>query len=169
MQINEENKNCVLEEQITKIVLNEIKKANLSQNITFTMARNIANYAIQKAIDMKVNIVFSVVDSAGNLVLFNRMDNSLMASIDVSINKAYTANAFKMSTKKLAELIKPNMELYSVENTQNGRVVALSGGYPYVVNGNIIGGIGVSGGSLIEDDTIAKYALQKVGVNVNEY
>ena len=83
-----------------------------------------------KAEEINVPIVFSVVDSGGNLAYFERMEDALMVSIDISVNKAYTANALKMSTDKVANVVKEDGSLYGLQWTNNGRMVVFGGGYP---------------------------------------
>jgi len=124
-----------------------------------TLAKKMAAAARVKAEEINVPIVFSVVDSGGNLAYFERMEDALMVSIDISVNKAYTANALKMSTDKVANVVKEDGSLYGLQWTNNGRMVVFGGGYPIEHNGQIIGGIGVSGGSVDEDMIIAKSAL----------
>ena len=124
-----------------------------------TLAKKMAAAARVKAEEINVPIVFSVVDSGGNLAYFERMEDALMVSIDISVNKAYTANALKMSTDKVANVVKEDGSLYGLQWTNNGRMVVFGGGYPLKHNGEIIGGIGVSGGSVDEDMIIAKSAL----------
>ncbi len=124
-----------------------------------TLAKKMAAAARVKAEEINVPIVFSVVDAGGNLTYFERMEDALIGSIDISVNKAYTANALKMSTDKVAGVVKETGSLYGLQWTNNGRMVVFGGGYPLKHNGAVIGGIGVSGGSVDEDMIIAKSAL----------
>lgn len=124
-----------------------------------TLAKKMAAAARVKAEDIEVPIVFSVVDTGGNLAYFERMEGALLVSIDISVNKAYTANALKMPTDKIASLVKEDGSLYGLQWTNNGKMVVFGGGYPIKYNGEIIGAIGVSGGSVDEDIIIAKSAL----------
>lgn len=124
------------------------------------LAKKMAAAARVKAQQMGVPIVFSMVDEGGNLLYFERMEKALMASIDISINKGYTANALKMSTDKVAALVKESGSLYGLQWTNNARMVVFGGGYPIIINKEVIGGIGVSGGSVDEDMMIAKCALE---------
>ena len=136
--------------------MEEIKDKDYS---LLTLAKKMAAAARVKAEEINVPIVFSVVDSGGNLAYFERMEDALMVSIDISVNKAYTANALKMSTDKVADVVKEDGSLYGLQWTNNGRMVVFGGGYPLKHNGEVIGGIGVSGGSVDEDMIIAKSAL----------
>ncbi|MGV8907134.1 MAG: cob(I)yrinic acid a,c-diamide adenosyltransferase [Acetobacterium sp.] len=124
-----------------------------------SLAKKMGAAARVKAEEMNVPIVFSVVDSGGNLIYFERMEDALMVSIDISVNKAFTANALKMSTDKVASVVKEDGSLYGLQWTNNGRMVVFGGGYPLIYNGKIIGGLGVSGGSVDEDMAIASSAL----------
>ena len=69
----------------------------------------------------------------------------------VAKNKAYTAVALKMPTHELASLAQPGQPLFGIHNADDGRVVIFGGGFPVLSDGKIVGGIGVSGGS-VEDD-----------------
>lgn len=126
---------------------------------TLKNVKLMAEAAERKAAEMGVPIVFSAVDEGGNLMLLHRMEDSLLASVDISINKAYTALALKMPTDRLSEIAEPGGELYGVQHTNNGKIVVFGGGYPYQAGGRTAGAIGVSGGSVEEDMTIASFAL----------
>lgn len=128
--------------------------------LSLALARKMAEAAEKKAEEMGVPIVFSVVDAGGNLVLLHRMEHSLLASLDISSNKAFTAVALKMATHKLVPLIQPGAELYGIQLSNQNRIVTFGGGYPLKAGDNIIGGIGVSGGTVEEDMKIAEEALK---------
>lgn len=112
---------------------------------------------------MGVPMVLAVVDDAGNLVAQQRMDGALLASIDIALNKAFTAVAVKMPSHQLAELSVPGQPLYGINTTNQGRLVVFGGGLPITEGGKIIGGIGVSGGSVEEDIEVAEAALKAQG------
>lgn len=137
---------------------------NLGEELDLDFAIKLSKLIIERAKQINVNIVFSVVDNASNLILLNRMPDSLLASIDLSINKAYTSNSLKMATHKLAQLSRPGDVLYGITHT-NPRLVAFGGGYPIFKDNKIIGAIGVSGGSVEEDMDIALYAINKINNN----
>lgn len=125
-------------------------------------ARRLALYAEEKANQMQLPIVFSAVDGGGNLILLNRMEGALIASVDISIGKAYTANALKIPTDVAGALSEPDAPLRGLERTNDNRLVLFGGGLPYTVDGEVIGGIGVSGGSVEQDMEIAAYALDRI-------
>ena len=154
--------------KVEEVVKKTMEKAgmlkNVNQNRPFNLEtiKLMAQYAEEKAKEINVPMVFSAVDEGGNLLLLHRMEEALLISIKVSMNKAYTANALKMPSNELAELIVPGAEFYSLQNLDDGRIIAFGGGIPYKVDDKVVGAIGVSGGSAEEDMEIAQYALRQV-------
>jgi uncharacterized protein GlcG (DUF336 family) len=123
------------------------------------LAKKMADAAAVKAIEIDVPMVIAICDKHGNPVLFNRMEDSLLASIDIATNKAYTAAALKGSTDQFADVAKEAGSLFGLASCDKGRMVVFGGGFPIIMDGEIIGGIGVSGGSVEEDLTVAKAGL----------
>ena len=97
----------------------------------------------------------AVVDAGGNLVSHVRMDGAWIGSIDISINKAFTARAFDISTADLSENSQPGQQFYGIQNSNHGRIMIFAGGVPLRRNGMVIGAIGVSGGSGSQDQEVA--------------
>lgn len=118
-----------------------------------------AEAAEAKAAELGVPIVFAGVDAGGHLMLLHRMADSLLGSIDIAIDKAFTAAAFKLPTAALKDLSTPTGELHGIQNSNHGRVVVFGGGLPVFIDGRIVGGVGVSGGTVDEDVRIVTYAL----------
>lgn len=125
-------------------------------NISLDEALQLMRAARAKATEIKVPMVIAVVDAGGNLVAQQRMDEALLVSVDISRNKAYTAVAVKVATHDLAAAAQPGASLYGIHTTDQGRIVIFGGGMPLRRGGRIIGGIGVSGGSVEEDMTCAQ-------------
>ena len=156
---------------IRKVIKNEIlnyktrENFNIEDNksieLNLQTAKKLAEFAEEKGKEIKVPIVISIVDDGGNIILIHRMENSLLASIDLSLNKAYTAVSLKMPTDKLKDLCKPGEELYGIQHTNN-RFVIFGGGIPFIYKGKVVGAIGISGGSVEEDICVCEYALKKV-------
>lgn len=118
-----------------------------------------AEAAEAKAAELGVPIVFAGVDAGGHLMLLHRMADSLLGSIDIAIDKAFTSAAFKLPTAALKDLSTPTGELHGIQNSNRGRVVVFGGGLPVFIDGRIVGGVGVSGGTVDEDVRIVTYAL----------
>lgn len=111
--------------------------------------------------EIGVPMVISVVDQGGNLVASQRMDDALLVSVELALNKAYTAAAVKLSTDVLATVAAPGGELYGIHVADNCRIVIFGGGIPLVKDGLVVGGIGVSGGSVEQDVLCAKAGVTK--------
>ena len=129
-------------------------------NTNLDLALELIVAAKRKATEIGVPMVIAVVDAGGNLVALQRMDQALLVSIDIAVNKAYTAVAIKIPTHDLAKLSQPGQPLFGIHNADDGRIVIFGGGFPLKLNNEIIGGIGVSGGSVEEDMRCAEAALE---------
>ena len=97
----------------------------------------------------------AVVDAGGNLVSHVRMDGAWIGSIDISINKAFTARAFDIETAQLAGNSQPGQQFFGIHSWNHGRVMIFAGGIPLRRDGSVIGAVGVSGGSGNQDQTVA--------------
>ncbi|MDN5308328.1 MAG: hypothetical protein PWP16_1691, partial [Eubacteriaceae bacterium] len=119
----------LVKEKINEAAEPEVVAVDNDQDYSLLrLAKKMSAAARVKAEEMGVPIVFSVVDQGGNLTYFERMEDALMVSIDISINKAYTANALKMSTDKVAGVVKEDGSLYGLQWTNDGRMVVFGGG-----------------------------------------
>jgi uncharacterized protein GlcG (DUF336 family) len=127
--------------------------------MTLDLALELIAAARAKAKEIGVPMVIAVVDAGGNLVAQQRMDDALLVSIDISLNKAYTAVAVKVPTHQLAPLVQPGAPLFGISLADRGRVIVFGGGFPLRRDHKIIGGIGVSGGSVEEDVICAAAAV----------
>ncbi len=138
-----------------------VREMGVSSNITLEQARSLSEQIRQKAADMGVNAVVAVSDRGGNPVLVECMDNSYIASYDIALNKAFTVVSLKMSTSVLKPLASPGGSLYGIQFTNNGKIVIFGGGEPLCnAKGDIIGGLGVSGGTEEQDTALAEYGKQ---------
>lgn len=123
-------------------------------NITLDHARKV--YAAAEAEAKKNNwpVAIAIVDTAGNLVLFQRLDNTQTASMKVAVDKAVSAAIYRRPTKVFQDGL--------AKGGENLRILSLTGaspvegGLPIVQDGRIIGGIGVSGVTADQDGQIAK-------------
>ena len=129
--------------------------------ITLDMALALAKAVREKAAEIGVNAVVAIADRGANPVLVQCMDNAYIASYDIALNKSYTSVALKMPTWKLSELAKPGNSLYGIQHTNGGKIVIFGGGEPlYNRKGEVIGALGVSGGSESEDTALAAYGKE---------
>ncbi|MEH2085025.1 MAG: heme-binding protein [Nostoc sp.] len=116
-----------------------------------------AGEAKARAIGQPMNL--AVVDAGGNLVAHIRMDDAWIGSIDISINKAFTARAFNLSTKSLSEDAQPGKQFYGIHASNGGRIMIFAGGIPLQRDEQIVGAVGVSGGSGEQDQAVAEAAV----------
>lgn len=123
------------------------------------VARILGAIAEQKTSDIGVPMTIAVSDAAGGLIYFAHMDDALPASLDIAITKAYTAAAFRMPTEKLGSLAQPGQPLYGIMESQKTPVALFGGGLPLRVNENVVGAIGISGGTVDEDVEVAECAV----------
>jgi uncharacterized protein GlcG (DUF336 family) len=126
------------------------------ESITLEEARTVISAAEQKAQEIGQPMDIAVVDAGGNLKAHVRMDGAFIGSIDISINKAFTSIAFQTQTKDLAPQTQSGQPLFGINTTNNGRVVIFPGGIPLVHNGEVVGAIGVSTGTVEQDQEVAE-------------
>jgi uncharacterized protein GlcG (DUF336 family) len=108
-----------------------------------------------EAVGQPMNI--AVVDSGGNLVAFAAMDDTKLIGEDIAQKKALTAVYFQMDTRDLAPLVQPGQPLYGIEATTGGRLVVFGGGVLLRgADGQVVGGVGVSAGTVDEDHQVAE-------------
>jgi uncharacterized protein GlcG (DUF336 family) len=124
--------------------------------ITLDDARRVISAAEKKAREIGQPMNVAVVDVGGNLASHIRMDGAWLGSIDISINKAFTARAFDVSTAELSENSQPGQQFFGIHVSNHGRVMIFAGGIPLRRDGSIVGAIGVSGGSGTQDDAVAR-------------
>lgn len=103
--------------------------------------------------------VVAVVDVGGGLVAHARMDGAWLGSVDIAINKAWTARAFDTATEELAHLTQSGQQGFGLNTTNDSRVVIFGGGIPIRLNGVVVGAVGASGGSVEQDVAVARAAV----------
>lgn len=113
-----------------------------------------AETAASDQVQQPMNI--AVVDAGGHLLAFARQPGAWLGSIDIAINKAFTARAFDISTKALAELSQPDEQFFGIHTSNHARVVIFAGGIPLKRDGTVIGAVGVSGGFSKQDQAVAE-------------
>jgi uncharacterized protein GlcG (DUF336 family) len=122
-------------------------------------ARKAATAAIAEAKKNGWNVAAAVVDTGGHLVYFERVDGTQSGSTHVSVEKARTSAAFKRPTKAFEDVIASGKTAY----LGLPGVVPLEGGVPFVVEGKIVGAIGVSGGTSQQDGVCAQAGAAAIG------
>ena len=134
------------------------KLSSTENNLSLEKARKIIRAGEKKAKEMNLSAVFAVVNSEGNLIIEERMDNAILVSVEVAYKKAYTAAALKLNTQDLTALVQPGAMFYGLQS--DPKYIVFGGGMVLKVDGKIVGAIGVSGGSAQEDIEIAKACVE---------
>jgi glc operon protein GlcG len=123
-------------------------------NINYEQARKAVAAAMAEAKKISVPMAVSVVDTAGQLMAFERLDNTQIGSIGVAQDKAVSAAIYRRSTKVFQDLVAGGGVGLRVLTLRGAN--AVEGGLPLVIDGKIVGAIGVSGGSAEQDGVVAK-------------
>ncbi len=108
------------------------------------------------ALGQPMNI--AVADAGGNIVAHARMDGAWIGSIDISQKKAYTSRAFDIATKDLAEHSQSGNQFFGIHASNSGKIMIFAGGVPLKRDGQVVGAVGVSGGSGEQDHAVAEAA-----------
>jgi uncharacterized protein GlcG (DUF336 family) len=122
-------------------------------------ARRLIAAGEKKAIELGVPYNIAVVDAGGGLVAHVRMDKAWLGSVEIAINKAWTARAFDTATEDLAKLTQSGQQGFGLNTTNNSRVVIFGGGIPIKIGDVVIGAVGASGGSVEQDIMVARAAV----------
>jgi uncharacterized protein GlcG (DUF336 family) len=128
-------------------------------SIDIATAEAVIEAATAHAKKMGVPQNIAVVDDAGHLVAFRRMDGAKFLSIEIAITKAFVASGTLKATKDIGPATQPGAPGFGAQALLGGRFTTLPGGIPLVVSGAVVGAIGVSSGSTAEDQEVAEAAV----------
>jgi glc operon protein GlcG len=128
--------------------------------ISLENARKAAAPALAEAAKNNWNVAVAIVDPAGNLIYYEKMDNTQLGSANVAIDKARSAALFKRPTKAFQDALAAGGDSVRLLRIQG--VVPVEGGIPLVADGKIVGAIGVSGGTSAQDAQCAKAGAETV-------
>lgn len=131
--------------------------------LTLAKARELLDAAIAAATEIGLPISATVVDAGGHVVAKIRMDGANLISGQVSEDKAYTAAVIGMTTGDLQPMVQPGAPLYGLLGREGQRLVTLGGGFALRVSERVVGGFGVSGGTVEQDVEVAQSALRVWG------
>lgn len=123
-------------------------------------AKAVAARVEDEATKAKVPVAVCIIDIHGNLVLQYRMNGAPLFSLEISERKAYTSALVGVRTADLLAQVQPGQALYALPTVGGGRFCPMGGGIPLTDNGQLIGGVGVSGGTADQDVAIVEAALK---------
>lgn len=136
-------------------------------SIPYPVALMLGSVAEAAAADLGVMMAIALADGEGNLQFFLKMDRALPASTEIAISKAYSAAALRMPTSELGRLALPGAPLYGIDRTHSGKIILFGGGIPLSVGDQVVGAIGISGGTVEEDERVAAIVVKVFGEMVD--
>lgn len=139
-----------------------------TMSLSFQDLHQLVCAAAERAQAIHVPVVISIVDANGNETVTWRMPDALLVSSELAPKKAWTAVAMKMATHELTPAVQPGAPLYGLESHMQGKVVTFGGGFPLWREGLLIGGLGISGGSVEQDMDIAHAAIAAINVRTHQ-
>ena len=143
----------------TAMIQEVLRRMGIQGRISLDSAKRLIEKIEQEALRRNKPSVIAVCGPDGNPVAVHVMDGSYLVSFDVAMKKAYTSVAVKMSTMELSRLTQPGQTFYGL-GKMSDNIVIFGGGVPLKVGDTIIGGLGISGGTGEEDNSLAEYGLQ---------
>jgi len=122
-------------------------------------ARVLIAGAAEKAREIGVPMCIAITDESGNLIAFERMDGGKVTSTTIAIDKAFTAAGAKKATHEYGAASQPGAPAYGIASAIGGRLMVVGGGLPVIVNGEVVGGIGISSGTPAQDREVAEAGI----------
>jgi uncharacterized protein GlcG (DUF336 family) len=135
----------------------------VQQMVSAALARRLIEAGAKKGAELGKAFTIAIVDGSGVLKALERMDGAPLISVQIAQDKAYTAVGFGISTAAWHDFIKDDPPLAAGATAGIDRLVIFGGGFPITAGGNLVGGIGVSGGHYSEDSEVAEAALGVIG------
>ena len=115
--------------------------------------------AREKANEIGIPMCIAIVDESGNLVSFERMDGGKTTSVIIAQDKAFTAAGARKATHEYNEVCKPGSLVFGIHTAIGGRFCVVGGGLPVSVDGEVVGGIGLSSGTPLQDMECAQAGI----------
>lgn len=156
----------VAERYLSAIRTSAIKEPAMS--LSFQELHQLTRAAVTRAEELQVPVVISIVDANGTQTVTWRMPDALLVSSELAPKKAWTAVAMKTATHELTSAVQPGAALYGLESHMQGKVVTFGGGFALWREGLLLGGLGISGGSVEQDMDIAETAIAAINVRTHQ-
>jgi uncharacterized protein GlcG (DUF336 family) len=141
-------------------------KSFSTASITRSAAVALIDATRAAAKEIGIEVAIAVTDGGGHLKAFERTDNAPFLTTEVAIDKAWTAASFGRTTQDWNSMLVNNPNVAQLAHRP--RLVAVGGGYPVIENGIVVGGLGVSGGTYVQDHQAAETALKALGFEISE-
>jgi uncharacterized protein GlcG (DUF336 family) len=128
--------------------------------LTEEICEALARAGKAKSREIGVGVTLTIADESGNLRYLQRFGDAILPSIEISQKKAYTAAVLRQSTAEFGKIAQVGESAFGI-NVTNDKLVIFGGGFPLVADGKTIGGLGISGGSVAEDESVCEAVLKK--------
>jgi len=128
--------------------------------LDITDANTLIAGAVAKADAIGVPMCIAITDEAGQLMAFCRMDGGKVTSTTIAIDKAFTAAGAKKATHEYGIASQPGAPVYGIGSAIGGRLMVVGGGFPVTIDGQVVGGIGVSSGTPDQDMQVAQAGIK---------
>lgn len=132
------------------------------KRISLEEARIVLAGARAKAEEIGVPMCIAIVDESAQLVAFERMDGGKVTSSTIAQDKAFTAAGAKRTTESYGAASQPGKPAYGINSAIGGRLLVVAGGIPIVVDGDIVGAVGVSSGTPDQDSACAQAGIDRL-------
>lgn len=129
------------------------------QRLDHADARRLLAGAERRAREIGVPMCTAVVDESGVLLAFDRMDGGKVSSVSIAIDKAFTAATARHPTTFYAEVSQPGAPAWGIDKSNGGHFCVIGGGVPVIVDGHVVGAVGVSSGTAAQDHDVAQAAV----------
>jgi uncharacterized protein GlcG (DUF336 family) len=129
------------------------------KRLSVAEAQILVEGARKRSDELGIAMCIAVCDESGHLIAFERMDGGKISSISIAMDKAFTAAVARKPTHVYGELCQPGKPTWGIHVTNQGHFSIIGGGLPVTVDGAIVGGIGISSGTALEDLDVAEAAV----------
>ncbi len=138
-------------------------------HLTHAASKLASAACVEKAREMGVPMNVAIVDASLYLLHFERMPGAKLTSIDIAMNKAFTAAGHRVPTSTYREAVWPGGAAFGLNNSNGGRFMYVAGGIPIVVEGEVVGAIGCSTGTPAQDTQVAQAGVDAVADYVKRH
>lgn len=135
--------------------------------MTYRQAAAVIEAALSHATNLASPSSVAVMDSGRNLIALARQDGAVLASLDMCVAKAYTAASLQLTTASLRDAVQPGAPLYGLAGRGGPPYIPFGGGRPLRIDDEVVGAVGVAGGSPEQDDEIAAAATAALTIEVS--
>lgn len=151
-------------QQVSDVVAPPVPELHARQDVSATTALRVIDGARREAERRGVRMGIAVTDTAGQLVAALKMDGAQLVAVRLATDKAYTASAFGHPTQAWAQSSAPGGSDWGLASACDGRLIVFAGGIPLHADGELVGGVGVSGAAADVDAACARAGAAAVGL-----